>query len=428
MSTRDLQDYGDETPVGRFLRDRRGDLFGVEVGFERTRQLTTGVDVSPVISSWLRPRFVLTSSYSFTRDPNFFGPVQTDPDAGTVRTPESTSNARMTELGTVVDLARLVSGIFGDSSAIAALSRGILPADVNFVRERRSRFNDLVFEPGLNYSLALGQLDYFREQRGFEANSSGETEGITTSAGARLPLGGQFRVAYRNDRNTVWLLRTEGQQRSEQRTREWPSVTASWVYTPSSILNRAVSSLSAQVRWRVIERSTIRPRLDPVGGPSDIVEDLLTADDATVVSPSLTLVLAGGVTASASYTLTDGKRVTSGNTTNTDQSDWTASLAFGFRPPQSVIRMRNQIRTNLRFNSSKRVVCLIPSGSDECRTVSDSRRQQIDMQLDTGLSETLRGGAIFSYVLNDLRHTSDRLSQYTFRVFLDLRLFAGEIR
>ena len=60
--------------------------------------------------------------------------------------------------------------------------------------------------------------------------------------------------------------------------------------------------------------------------------------------------------------------------------------------------------------------------------MSDSRRQQIDMQMDTGLSDTLRGGAIFSYVLTDLRHTSDRLSQYTFRVFLDLRLFAGEIR
>ena len=114
--------------------------------------------------------------------------------------------------------------------------------------------------------------------------------------------------------------------------------------------------------------------------------------------------------------------------TNTDQSDWTASLSFNFRPPRRLIRTRPQIRTSMRFNSSKRVICLIPLGGSECRTVSDSRRQQIDMQMDTGLSEMLRGGAIFSYVLNDLRHTSDRLSQYTFRVFLDLRLFAGEIR
>ncbi len=427
-STRDLQDYGEDTAVGRFLAARRGDLFGRDVGFERARRLSTAMDVSPVLSSWLRPRFVLTSTFSFTRDPNTFGPVQTNPDSGTVRTPESTSNARVTELGTVFDLTRLVSGLFGDSSALATLTRGILPADVSLVRERRSRFNDLVFEPDLGYSLALGPMEYFREQRGFGATSSGETVALTTSAGARLPLGGQFRLSYRDDRNTVWFLRADGQQKSEQRTREWPSVTASWVYTPSSVLRQAISSLSAQVRWRVVERSTIRPRLDPVDGPRDVVEDLLTEDNATVVSPALTLVLPGGLTASGSYTLTDGERVTSGNTTNTDQSDWSASLAFGFRLPQSVIRMRSQIRANLRFNSSKRVVCLVPLGDSECRTVSDSRRQQIDMQLDTGLSETLRGGAIFSYVVNDLRHTSDKLSQYTLRVFLDLRLFAGEIR
>jgi hypothetical protein len=40
----------------------------------------------------------------------------------------------------------------------------------------------------------------------------------------------------------------------------------------------------------------------------------------------------------------------------------------------------------------------------------------------------LRGGANLNYVVNDLRHTSDRLSQVVFSIFLDLRLFAGDIR
>jgi hypothetical protein len=427
-STRDLQDYGDTTSVGRYLQDRGGEFLGMDAGFERARRVTAGMDIAPVLNEWLRPRFVFTSTYNFNRDPNAAGPVQTDPDSGSVRTPENMSNARMREFGAILDVARLTSGVFGDSTVMADLTRGLLPADITYVRELRSRFNDIVFDPDLTYRLALGPLDEFREQEGFLAASSGETVGLTASAGARLPLGGQFRLSYRNDRSTVWFLRTEGQQRSEQSTEEWPSLTASWVYTPSSVLRRLVSSLSAQFRWRVIERESIRPRLDPVGEPDGFEEDLLTEDDATVISPALTLVLPGGLTASGSYTMTDGRRVTSGNTTNTDQSDWTAALGFGFRPPQSVIRTRSQIRTSLRFNSSKRVVCLIPLGDDECRTVSDSRRQQIDMQMDTGLSDTLRGGAIFSYVLNDLRHTSDRLSQYTFRVFLDLRLFAGEIR
>ena len=90
--------------------------------------------------------------------------------------------------------------------------------------------------------------------------------------------------------------------------------------------------------------------------------------------------------------------------------------------------MRSQIRTNVTFNSSKRAICLVRAGSDECRSVSDSRRHQLAVRLDTGLSEMLRGGANLNYVVNDLRHTSDRLSQVVFSVFLDLRLFAGEIR
>jgi hypothetical protein len=427
VSTRDLQDYGDTTSVSRFLQGTRGDLLGMDVGFERTRQLTTGLDVAPVVNSWFRPRFVLTSIYSFNRDPNAAGPVQTDPSAGALKTPESASNAQVWEVGAILDMGRLASGVFGDSSFVTEVLNAILPADVTYVQERRSRFNDIVFQPDLAYSLGFGPLEDFRVQEGFTANSSGETVGLNASAGARLPLGGQFRLNYRNDRNTVWFLRTGGQQRSEQRTREWPSLTASWVYTPSSMLRRLISSLSAQVRWRVIERATLRPLLDPIGRSPD-VEDFLTEDNATVISPAVTLILAGGVTASGSYSVIDGERVTSGNTTNTDQADWAASLSFGFRPPAGLIRTRPQIRTSMRFNSSKRVICLIPLGGSECRTVSDSRRQQIDMQMDTGLSEMLRGGAIFSYVLNDLRHTSDRLSQYTFRVFLDLRLFAGEIR
>jgi hypothetical protein len=60
--------------------------------------------------------------------------------------------------------------------------------------------------------------------------------------------------------------------------------------------------------------------------------------------------------------------------------------------------------------------------------VSDSRRQVLDVRVDTGLSESLQGGATFSYVLSDLRHLSQRLSQAVFTIYVDYRFFAGEIR
>jgi hypothetical protein len=86
------------------------------------------------------------------------------------------------------------------------------------------------------------------------------------------------------------------------------------------------------------------------------------------------------------------------------------------------------VRTSVSFTASKRAVCLITTGSSDCRTVSDSRRRTFDVRLDTGLSETLRGGATFSYVLNELRHTSEKLTQTVFSIYIDYRFFAGEIR
>jgi hypothetical protein len=428
-TTRDLFDYGDSTTVGRLLDTKRRSLFGSDIGFERTRSLRTGMDVSPAVSSWLRPRLVILSTYNFSRDPTAKQPVRAGEDSsGAYLVPEAVLNSSVREFGTTVDLARLIQGLAGDSSGVSDLARGILPADISFERERTSNFNEIAFTPDVAYQFAFGGLDDFREQEGTLAASAAELTTFTATGGSRLPLGGQLRLNFREGRNTVWYDRAEGQQRNHQTTREWPSMTMSWVYTPRSGVNVLLSSVSAQMQYRVVHRRSLRPEFDPIGGTEDLEENILTEDNTTVVTPTVTLSWLGGVMTSASYSSATSGRVTSGNTINTDRSEWRGTLGFGFRPPESLIRLRSQIRTNVSFDSSKRAVCLVRAGSDECRSVSDSRRHELAVRLDTGLSEVLRGGANLNYVVNDLRHTSDRLSQVVFSIFLDLRLFAGDIR
>ncbi len=430
-TSRDLQDYGDSTALGRYLKDQSTDLLGWNVGFERTRRITTGVDLNPVLSSWLRPRFIFTSSFVFNRDPN--APGAADSIVGVFRTPQSTSNSRLREFGATLDLARLFSGVFGDSSAAAAVMRGLLPADFSYDRELRSTFSDITFEPDLKYELALGNLRDFRIQDGVPAASTGEVKGITISAGTRLPLGAQLRINYRRGDNAFWYMRAQGQEKNEQKSREWPSLLASWVYTPSTGLRRLVSSVSAQVQYRIVERSTFRPLLDPLSetngsGNTQPDDPRLTEDYTSALTPSLTIMWPAGIVTSGSYSSAKNRRFTSGNTTNTDQSDWYGSLGVRFRPPSALSRTRNEIRTTVSYTSSSRAQCLISTSSSECRTVSDSRRQVVDVRIDTGLSETLQGGATFSYVLSDLRHLSQRLSQAVFTIYVDYRFFAGEIR
>ena len=428
-SVRDLHDYGDSTTVGRLLENQRRSLLGMDVGFERTRRISTGLDIAPTISSWLRPRFIWLTSFDFQRDPTAKEPVRSEPDStGAFLVPETAANSRFREFGTTVDLARLFEGLAGDSSGIAALARGILPADISLERERASNFNEITFTPDLSYQLALGDLDEFRLQDGRLAASTEESMTLTATGGSRLPLGGQLRVNYRKGRNTIWFERAEGQQKNQQTTEEWPSLTMSWVYTPNTAIKALISSVSAQMRYSVEHRRSLRPLFDPLNGDELAGESILTEDNRTTLAPNITLVWPWGVTTSASYSLAASDRVTSGNTIKTDREEWRGTITFGFRPPTSLIRLRSQIRTNVSVNSSRRSVCLVRAGSDECRSVSDSRRHQLSVRMDTGLSEMLRGGANFNYVLNDLRHTSDRLSQIVFSIFLDLRLFAGEIR
>ena len=114
--------------------------------------------------------------------------------------------------------------------------------------------------------------------------------------------------------------------------------------------------------------------------------------------------------------------------TENARDDWAASARFAFRLPESLVRMRDRLHTTVSYGSSTVSVCLLRTGTNECRTISDSRRQQFDVRVDTGLGELVRGGMSFSYVLSDLRHTASRLTQVVFAIFLDINLLAGQIR
>jgi hypothetical protein len=136
----------------------------------------------------------------------------------------------------------------------------------------------------------------------------------------------------------------------------------------------------------------------------------------------------GGVSTAAQYSVTESEAITSGNVTESDRVVWGGSASFGIRLPRSLVELRSPVQTTISFNASKLAVCLQRPDGPECTTVSDSRRRQFDVRIDTGFTQTLRGGASFSYVVTDQRHLSSRLSQVVFTIFADVNLFAGQLR
>jgi hypothetical protein len=413
-SLRDLQDYGDTTAIGRSLAGRRGTLFGHDVGFERQRSLTTGASVAPVVSSWLKPRLAWASGFTLIQDPNQRLPLLVGTDSVA---PLAAANFRRRQYGAAIDLARL-----GRGGALGRMLRTFLPADVTWTRERRSAFDRLADAPPLSYQLAFGPLDDFRGQSGTLATTALETETLSVSGGARLGTGMTLRGSYRDTDGTTWVRQGDAQTPLAQHTREWPSATLTLNLRPGGAAGRAVKSLNAQTQYR-ISQTTIRQGLPDSGtAASD-----WAATDSRLRSfqPSLSVTWAGNVTTGAQYAWSQTDLTTAGNINRNERVDWGANLGFSFRSPASLARLPNPIRTTMSASASDTRACLILAGASDCTPVADTRRRQVDVRMDTGVSATVVGGLSFSYILTDQRHLSSRFSQYVFTVFAEINFLSG---
>jgi len=423
-TTRDIQDYGDSTVVGRLLQRDRQRLLGVDVGFERQRTLTTGINLAPILAGWLRPRVVFSSGFTFTRDPNQRVPVRELGDtAGGFRPPEAIGNSQRTELGATVSLARLAAGAFGDSTVFAKIFRGIQPFDVSYLRERRSSFDRVRFDPSLKYQFAYGRLGSFRAQNGVPSTGAADIATLTAGGSVQFPLGLVIRFNYRDQEGFTWSLRSGQNEQTEvvSRAREWPSGAVSWTWSPRSGFRRFLSIINANARY--VENRSENVQAGLAGG-----EGSTSLTVGKSLTPSLSLTWGGGVVTALQHGRSTSDQITSGNTTRREQADWSGSVSFGFRVPRTFLRRANEIRTTLNYVVSEVTVCLLQAGAVDCIPVSDSYRSALDVRLDTGFSSQVRAGASFSHVVTAQRHVSREFAQTVFAVFAEIFFVSGQIR
>jgi hypothetical protein len=413
-SIRDLQHYGDSTTVGRLLNGDHGRFLGHDAGFERQRTLATAANIAPVVSGWLKPRFAWASGFTLIRDPNQRMPVVV---AGDSIAPFTSANFSRREFGMGLELAHLVGG-----GALASWLSGVLPADVSFARERRSAFDRLDMAPSAGYQLGLGQMSAFRQRLGTLAATATETTTLTASGGLRLPAGLALRAAYRNTDGTTWVRQGNAQAPLTQHSREWPSGSVNWTLRPGGILGRAIVSFLGQTQYRVSTTSIEQGLAD-----STARLGLLAGSEmrTTLLAPSLTVAWRGGIATGAQYTQTLTDITASGSTTRNDRQDWGANLSFSFRAPRSLVRLEGPVHARIAGTTSDTRVCLIQAGRTDCVSVADSRRDQLDVRLGTGLSTTVVGGASFSYILTDQTQLSSRITQYVFTIFAEINFVTG---
>jgi hypothetical protein len=194
-----------------------------------------------------------------------------------------------------------------------------------------------------------------------------------------------------------------------------------------------LSSLTARARYRRTEASSFQPGALGLPGEASArsgtsVAGVFTENNSSTLTPNMTLTWASGVVTTVQVSHQRAEVLTSGNLTVNEETRWGGRLNFSFKAPRMLARLPNDIRAAVAVSATHASLCLQRVTSAECVIVSDSRRQQVDVRLDTGFPPSMRAGATFSYVLRDERHTSSKLSQFVLTVFLDINFLASQVR
>jgi hypothetical protein len=416
-STRDLRDYSDTTTLARVAKDSRRQLFGLDVGVERDRTLSTTTALTPRVTSWFRPRFITGSSFVLSRSLTSRAPIRVDGDtAGAFILPQTLNNSRNRELGASLDLSRLLGQVFGDSSLLGKATRRLRPVDVANRVLRTSTFDLAAFSPNLGYQLGLGGLDRFLTHQGENALGVSDIKTTTFAGGADLPLGISATLSYSRIRSSriqrvgVAYIETEALQR------EWPVGSVRWTRT---LRHGPIALIGIGTTFRRRSGVTTQPA---VGEP------IRSATTSSSLAPDLQLGFRNGLALSMGYAKSRQATENHGNATYSRQDDINASLNYAFRLPESVSRLRKTLRTSLTGLLSKGVTCLQQPTRPTCDPISDIRRQEVRGGVDTDILKIMTGGLQFGYSINDARSLDRKTSQLFVSMTFQLSLFAGDYR
>jgi hypothetical protein len=417
-STRDLRHYSDSTEIGRLAGLERRSFLGMDVGVERDRQLSTSLALTPVVASWLRPRFVHRSGFTLSRSLTSRPPIQADGDtAGMFVLPQTLNNSRSNEIGASIELARLIRGVLGDSSGVSRALARIRPLDISSSRMLSSSFDLAAFDPTVSYQLAMGGLQDFLTQYGTTAIGASDVTVRTASAGADLPSGLAFTLRYSTtDATRYQRIGTDLQPLLSAQT-EWPSGTLRWTQTfPSGPVT--LLALGASFRRRTGENT------QPSAGGSTALNSVWSS----ALSPDLQLVFRNGVNITATLSDVNQRSLQSGSTTLLDQDNFSGTLTYGFRMPTSFSRSRKRVTSDITVRRDHSASCLLSPDQGDCTPVSETSTEEYRMQFRTDLANLLTGALEFGYLVNEAAHLNRRISTLFMTVSFRLSLFAGDLR
>lgn len=417
-STRDLRRYPDSTSLGRLVGESRREFLGMDVGVERDRQVRTSLALQPVVATWLRPRYLRTSTFALNRSLTSRSPVRVDPDSGGFLLPQTYNNLQSNELGASVDVNRVAAMVGGDSSGVAGFFRRFRPLDLSLRKTLSSSYDLATFTPDLAYTLALGDRADFLHREGETAGYVSDGSEARVGGGADLPGGLSVTLSRAVTRTTTFNNYGGTVLQSETERTEWPQGTARWdrlmVHGPVAVLSLGASA-ARQEGVTTTSSSEGAARGRTVSGR---------------YSPTLTVGMRSGLTATLGYDRTSSTEEGNNNRTESSTDQWNGTLAQSFRLPQSLSAQRRQVRASVYGQVVRSQTCLFQAEvpDEGCRPISNANRYVVNGGLTSAVLPMADAGLNFQWVINDVPSFNQHTTQFSIVATLRVQLTSAPLR
>lgn len=438
MSVRDLREYGSNSPIGVVTGGDRVRIFGADAGLEREREMQAGINFTPQLGGWIRPRIDYGSSYSMLRDPNALNFLRVQDSVGTVRLPRRLGSTQTTTAGVTLDLP-LAARLHGDSGTFFyRFLNSIQPVDVNYNRSLISVFDQSPFSAPLTYQFAFGDAGRFREIGGSLATSAGLINQLSANHTINLPMGMSLANRYQHISARNWTRRLDDTHAITDGTQVvFPDLALRWSMKPDR-LRRVISSIGGSARAvQTRQINNRQPERLPFAAPTadeGETESTFFEDRGETLIRSfpanLSVVFAGQrpLTASLGYAFSRRRETRPGLSSKSGNNDITVELSKPWSVPPDW-KLRSDIRTRMSYQDTQGDnFVLNPLALSRESRLTDNGRRAFSFSADTDVAENLSSSFVFSRVESFDLNLNRTFTQTVLSAVLHLQFFGGELK
>ncbi len=408
----------------------RGQLGGLDIGWETNRSMGTELSYRPDLTSWLKPVFNYSARFGTDRHPSY---LEVNPDSSALMQRRFQAE-RQVNRGLLFEPGGLLRALYAlpeqvTDSVLAQrallsrwsyrLARSLRPIEVNWTSTLGSQFERELLQPGLRYQVGLGSFDAYRLIGGDTAVFVNNRDGFTARGALALPFNTELDASY--EENQLDAIDQRGGHR-QQFERRWPQLHVNLTRLPlPGFLQSVIVSSTVRAGF---ERSTQSSLL---GG----LADQRRGGSDTRFPLSLVFGFANGF--SAQYTGNASRGGSTDPTGNAEQSgaDHTLQLGGVFQAPESWRpRVNGPISANLQLRQTGQRNCrfqstLLPGQTDTCVPFIDFRNRTASLVLETMVRDLSVGLQMSYSSRNSLVGTHNGTSQFQLGLFGNFQMKAG---